>query len=181
MKPVVIINEERLRNFGACSGLRDRFVADHANGFDIGGLYGTDEEAAAVWAVLFASEWKRQIGWAIGVGLLPAKIRADLRWANLRWANLRGADLRGADLSEADLSGASLRGADLSWANLSEANLSEATLRGASLDGANLSWANLRGADLRGANLSGAIWNKSTIWPAGFTPPENIPTGEVKK
>ena len=70
---------------------------------------------------------------------------------NLTRANLSGADLYGANLS----------GANLSWANLREADLREA---------------DLRGADLREADLSGADWDESTIWPAGFTPPENIPT-----
>ncbi len=140
-KPSLIITEQVLTNFGACAGLRDKFVAENPNGFDIGGLWGTDEEAQEVWAILFASEWKKQVGWAIGAGLLPARIRANLRWANLRWANLRWANLRWADLRWANLCGADLREANLSEANLSEANLSEA----------NLSEANLYRADLRGA------------------------------
>lgn len=100
---------------------------------------------------------------------------ADLDEANLTRANLYGADLRSADLSSADLSGADLQGI----------NLSRASLRGANLLGANLTCrsvahpvphADLRGADLTEANLSGAnlqkiVYDSSTRWPAGFTPP----------
>jgi uncharacterized protein YjbI with pentapeptide repeats len=147
----MIVNETVLKNFNACTSLRNRFVAQHPNGFDISGLWGTDEEAQAVWAILFASEWKTQIGWAISVGLLPARIRA-----NLSRADLSRADLSRADLSRADLSGANLRWADLSGANLRWANLRWADLRWADLRWADLSGADLSGADLSGADLSGA-------------------------
>ena len=66
-------------------------------------------------------------------------------------------------------------------------------VRGVNLKGANLTGANLVGANftddyelgpddleinvgglenLEGANFQGAIWDESTVWPEGFTPPE---------
>lgn len=102
----MIINRQVLENFHACTKLKEKFCKDHPNGLDISGLWGTDDEAQLVWAVIFASEWKYQIGWAISVGLLPARIRADLSNANLSNADLSNANLRWADLSNADLSGA---------------------------------------------------------------------------
>lgn len=151
MKRMMIVDDELLRNFGACVELRKEFTRTHPNGFDIGGLWGTDEEAEVVWAVLFASGWKRQIGWAVNVGLLPARIRA-----NLRGANLSGADLVGVKLSNANLSNANLSGADLCKADLYKADLRGANLCGAHLREADLSRANLYKADLTGANLYGA-------------------------
>jgi len=160
---IMIITRETLENFNACSNLIGEFEQDHPNGLDISPLWGTDEEAQAFWSVVFASEWKRQISWCIGVGLIPARIRANLSRADLSEANLRG-----ANLYRANLIGADLRGANLYRANLSEADLSEADLRGADLRGANLYRANLSEADLRWAK-----WNKHTFWPNGFEPERN--------
>ena len=134
----------------------------------------------------------------VGIATLwfRSKNMKNLTRANLSWADLSAADLREADLRWANLTRASLSRADLRWANLREADLTRADLtradlREASLDGANLSWADLREADLREADLRGADlsrayltranlrwadWDESTIWPTGFTPPENIPT-----
>jgi uncharacterized protein YjbI with pentapeptide repeats len=140
-----------LRNFNACSELRDEFVRDHPHGLDISPLWGDDNQAGLLWAIIIASPWRRQIGWAIGKGLLPARIRADLSGADLSGANLRDAVLYGAVLSGAVLSGAVLYGADLRWANLSGANLRDAVLYGADLRRADLSGADLYGADLSGA------------------------------
>ena len=169
----MIITRERLENFGACHSLARKFAKDHPHGLDISPLWGTDEEAQMFWAIVFASEWKRQIGWCISVGLIPARIRANLSEANLSEADLRGADLYRANLIGADLRGANLYRANLSEAdlyraNLSEADLSEADLRGADLRGANLYRANLSEADLRWAK-----WNKHTFWPNGFEPERN--------
>ncbi len=51
-----------------------------------------------------------------------------------------------------------------------------ADLEGADLEGANLAGANLTEANLKGADFIGffgaAIWDESTVWPEGFTPPE---------
>jgi uncharacterized protein YjbI with pentapeptide repeats len=48
------------------------------------------------------------------------------------------------------------------------ADLTGANLEGAGLDGANLEGANLDGANLQGAVLLNALYDASTIWPAGF-------------
>ena len=123
---------------------------------------------------------------------------ADLRGANLRFADLTGAYLRDvrydystiwpedvrdvlrvwrgdkylfrADLHRADLRDAILSGADLRFADLTNANL-----RGADLNGADLTRAYLTDADLTGAILDDIIYDDSTIWPEGFTPPPSAP------
>jgi len=81
----------------------------------------------------------------------------------LRDAVLRGVNLRGMNLSGAILSGANLRDANLSYANLTAALLMGALLEGADLTGANLT----------GANLVGTVWDTSTIWPDGYTLPND--------
>ena len=180
----MIITTDMLANFDACERVAAKFGEQYPQGLNIAPLWGTAEEADALWKKILGCWLKRHIGWAIETGILPARIRANLGWANLYRAdlyraNLSGANLRGANLSGADLSGADLRGANLGWANLGWAdlrganlgwaNLGWADLRGAKLSGADLYRANLSGADLRGANLSGAKHNDHTTWPEGFT------------
>lgn len=87
---------------------------------------------------------------------------ADLRGQELMFANLQGADFSGATLNGADLSGADLSGANFSGANLTNANLSDAVLFGADFTGARLNM----------ANLQFVLWDDSTVWPVGFTPPD---------
>ncbi|MCL4301923.1 MAG: pentapeptide repeat-containing protein [Anaerolineae bacterium] len=92
-----------------------------------------------------------------------------LNAVNLQGANLSGANLPhhalGGDLSGANLSGVNLDVADLKWTNFTGANLSGARLTWAILSGANLT-----DADLTGTNLNKAMYDKNTIWPAGFDP-----------
>ncbi|GAB2672255.1 pentapeptide repeat-containing protein [Nocardia goodfellowii] len=112
-----------------------------------------------------------------GAGLSGANLsNAGLIRANLSGANLRDADLSSAVLFGANLSGAHSSGADLSRAALIGANLRDADLRDANLSeaflsGANLIHANLSGANLREADLSEILYDDSTLWPTGFTPP----------
>ena len=102
-----VINPKTLENFGPCSPAKDEFEKKFPKGFDIGPLWGTEEEANDKWGEILADPLlKKHVGWAIDVGILPARIRADLseadlRWANLRWADLNRADLNGANLSQA--------------------------------------------------------------------------------
>ena len=84
----MIITRQVLENFGACKSLLETFCQDHPHGLDISALWGTPEEAQNFWSVVFASRWKSLIGWAIGVGLLPSRIRADLSDADLYRADL---------------------------------------------------------------------------------------------
>jgi uncharacterized protein YjbI with pentapeptide repeats len=124
-----------------------------------------------------------------GANLIGARLGgADLIGATLRVADLSGANLHRATLHTADLSAARLVGALLDRADLSrallfgahlyKADLSGADLRGADLAEAQLVGANLVGANLVGANLAGAHWNKSTIWPDGYQPPDSsVPDG----
>lgn len=98
-------------------------------------------------------------------------------WQNplgLNAVNLQGANLSGANLPHhalgGDLSGANLSGVNLDVADLKRTNLTGANLSGARLTWAILSGANLTNADLTGANLDKAMYDKNTIWPAGFDP-----------
>ena len=97
----MIITRQTLENLNACELLLEAFCQDHPHGLDISALWGTPEEAQNFWSVVFASRWKSLIGWAIGVGLLPSRIRADLSYANLSDADLSDADLYRADLCKA--------------------------------------------------------------------------------
>lgn len=87
---------------------------------------------------------------------------ADLRGQELMFANLQGADFRGAILVGVDLSGADLSGANFTNANLTNANLSETVLFGTDFTGVRLTR----------TNLQFVLWDDSTIWPSGFTPPD---------
>jgi hypothetical protein len=111
---------------------------------------------------------------------------ANLEGANLSGASLSDANLRNADLRNADLAGADLLGTDLEGANLKGADLSDVRLNGARLRGADLTNVVLRGADLYDANLIGAClldaeWDRTTVWPKGFTPPPPKGTAMPKK
>jgi len=133
----MIITNEILENFGACNGAKSAFAVEFPDGLDISGLWGDADLRQNTWMTLFSSPvCKKNLGWAIYVGLIPARITA-----NLSRADLTGADLTGANLTEADLSRANLTGANLTRADLT---------------GANLTGADLGGADLTGANLTGA-------------------------
>ena len=132
----MIITNEILENFGACNGAKSAFAVEFPDGLDISGLWGDANQRHNTWMkIISSSVCKKNLGWAIYVGLIPARITADLAGADLTGANLAGADLTGANLA-----GANLRGADLSRAYLA---------------GANLAGANLAGADLSRAYLAG--------------------------
>jgi membrane protein implicated in regulation of membrane protease activity len=112
----------------------------------------------------------------------------DLSGAVLISANLSDAHGEGATLACAQWARASktptcsqyananLTGATLTSAHLSSADLTDAILVGTDLTGADLTAAKLYGADLSGATLTGAqldgiVYDRSTKWPNGFTPP----------
>jgi len=113
---------------------------------------------------------------------------ADMHMVNLSYCVANGETKLGrADLKHANLTGSKLIGVDLNEANLQIANLCDANLNRARLRNANLSFANLRGtdlsqADIRGANFSNSdlsdtnlklsLFDKQTVWPAGFHPTE---------
>ena len=125
----MIIDLDMLVRFGACKLQRDEFAARFPNGLDVSGLWGTAEERSTTWRILLADEFlRRNAGWAIANGLVPARITANLRGANLTGANLTGANLWGANLTDANLWGANLTRADLTGANLTDANLWGANL-----------------------------------------------------
>ena len=86
----------------------------------------------------------------------------DLRGRELFYANFQGANLSGAIMSGMDLTGADFTGANLTGANLI----------GATLDYAYFFGANLTGAQLTRVSMSGIVWDDTTIWPAGFVPPD---------
>ena len=113
----MIITNEILEKFGACNGAKSAFAVEFPDGLDISGLWGDADLRQNTWMTLFSSPvCKKNLGWAIYVGLIPARITA-----NLSRADLTGADLSRAGLSRADLTGADLGGADLTGANLTGA------------------------------------------------------------
>ena len=129
-------------------------------------------------------------------------LAANLGGAIFYKCNLQDAHFVKANLQRAVFEKANLQGAKLSLANLKEANLKECNLRGATLwysdfTGANLQKANLQGANLQGAEtdahfciymgakgltyeqVADAIWDETTRWPLGFSPP--APRRDEKK
>jgi len=113
----MIITNEILEKFGACNDDKSAFAGEFPDGLDISGLWGDADLRQNTWMTIFSSPvCKKNLGWAIYVGLIPARITA-----NLSRADLTGADLSRAGLSRADLTGADLGGADLTGANLTGA------------------------------------------------------------
>ncbi|MDP3183063.1 MAG: pentapeptide repeat-containing protein [Desulfobaccales bacterium] len=142
-------------------------------------------------ALLAEANLQRAVLWHAnlqGANLWQANLqRADLMSANLhgallmstnfQWASLSGAKLQWAQLTGANLQRTNLNGANLMGANLQKANLQETSLMGANLQGTILAEAKLQGADLQEAEgltlgqIAGALWDESTHWPKGFSPP----------
>ena len=138
----MIITNEILEKFGVCNDAKSAFAGEFPDGLDISGLWGDANQRQNTWMTIFSSPvCKKNLGWAIYVGLIPARITANLAGANLTKANLTGANLTGADLRWADLRWANLTGANLTGANLSRADLTGANLTGADLSRADLTWA----------------------------------------
>jgi len=112
---------------------------------------------------------------------------AALGEANFQGANLFQTNLQGAVLWAANLQGAGLQEANLQASFLVEANLQGTVLDAANLQGANLFRTNLQGADLRGAKgltseqVAEAIWDETTRWPEGFSPPPPTESKEEKR
>jgi membrane protein implicated in regulation of membrane protease activity len=100
---------------------------------------------------------------------------ATLVNTNFSYAVLLGTDLSSAYLHDAVLDGADLESADLSYANLESASLVDTNLRRANLKGANLRKSSLSGADLTDTDLTDILYDATTVWPLGFTPPPSRP------
>lgn len=100
---------------------------------------------------------------------------AALTRTNLSYALLIGSNLSTAYCNQAVLEGADLETTNLSYADLESASLVDANLRSANLSGADLRGANLTGAVLRDTDLTGILYNASTVWPRGFSPPPSRP------
>jgi len=110
---------------------------------------------------------------------------ANLRFASLSWANCKGSSLFGCDLRDADLSNADLRSmtlaeADLSGANLIGVNMNSSTLsidekqnfdREYSAISAPYTSGPMPETILESANFTNILWDETTMWPEGFTPP----------
>ena len=93
----MIIDTNMLNSFGASCDAPKEFKKRFPDGLDIGGLWRSGEERAATWEQILSDSFLRKyISWAIDVGILPARITA-----NLHKADLYGANLYGANLSEA--------------------------------------------------------------------------------
>ncbi|MDT7765704.1 MAG: hypothetical protein QOC63_5124 [Mycobacterium sp.] len=96
--------------------------------------------------------------------------------ARFRGARMSSMDLTGVSLIAADLAGATinfsnLTGADLSSTDLTKADLFHADLTGATLNNAVFTGADLTEAQLTRTTLDGVVYDSSTKWPSGFTPP----------
>jgi hypothetical protein len=108
--------------------------------------------------------------------------KANLTSAYLQRATLRKAKITSADLTSAWMDDADLEGAILMFSNLAETRLPGANLKGAKFYDAKLKKTRLQRADLRGADfggatleelyLEGAVYDDSTVWPEGFSPPD---------
>lgn len=104
--------------------------------------------------------------------------RASFRGASLNNVNFTGANLTESDL-RSDVTNVRFTNADLVGANMCGLALNSyagsVDLSGARMYGANLSGAHLEGTDLskaflHGVILDGASWDRTTTWPANFTP-----------
>ncbi|BDT96927.1 hypothetical protein IFM12275_69030 (plasmid) [Nocardia sputorum] len=115
------------------------------------------------------------------LGPEPLADKLDLRLTCLAGGDFSEVMLSHADFTRANLASVNLTHAFIPYSNFTDADLTGAnlinTLLGAAnLTGANLTGANLTGADLRGANLTRTdltriIYDLTTQWPDGFTPP----------
>jgi uncharacterized protein YjbI with pentapeptide repeats len=107
----------------------------------------------------------------------PVPNFTDENWDEIDWqaAWLPGTDMDGGSFVHTNLKGANLVGASMKDADLTGINLNDALLDGANLSNAKLHDADLRRtsfkeADLSGADLTGALYDDTTVWPAGFDP-----------
>ena len=99
-------------------------------------------------------------------------MRLDLSDAEIVDGKLNGANMEGINLSDAffkntKMVGCNLRGADLRRTQFDYCTLSESDLTGADLTGAQLESPFQGGSTKLGA----IVYDESTIWPEGFTPP----------
>jgi uncharacterized protein YjbI with pentapeptide repeats len=109
---------------------------------------------------------------------------ANLRKASLWSCKVETAKFAHADLTDARMAfihadSASFEGAKLRGCDIHIATLTNVRFRGADLTGAKLDFSWLEGADFTGATLQDvdftrARYNERTIFPKGFTPPENM-------
>jgi uncharacterized protein YjbI with pentapeptide repeats len=84
--------------------------------------------------------------------------------------DLRNTDLRGAEFYNVHLEWTDFWGAHLDGAQFWGAVLRNAKLERAHLNRANLRAAKLEGASLENADVTEAIFDRETVWPAGFDP-----------
>lgn len=103
--------------------------------------------------------------------------RCSFAGADLRHATLDGSFFTMCDFSKADLRAASLRGASFGGCSFRSADLRDADLNYVRLSRVDTGDPErgitvFTGAKLDGARLDHAAYDDSTVWPAGFTPPE---------
>jgi uncharacterized protein YjbI with pentapeptide repeats len=108
--------------------------------------------------------------------------KANLKGAYLEKTNLQRAKITSADLTSAWMHDANLERASFLFSKLEDTQLQGANLKGARFYDAKLIRTRLQRADLRGADLSGAeltelrmddaLYDESTKWPDGFSPPD---------
>jgi len=162
----MIINRDVVENFDHCGRIiTDEFEERFPDGLNISGLWGKEKERKVVWDMLLDDDFLvEQIGWAISVGILPARMLIDGKELKLG-----SVALCGVDISEMDLRGIDLFETNLREANLYKSNLHKAKLCSINLSRANLRSTNLNEAFLRGSNLSGASLNGASIREANLS------------
>jgi len=163
---MVLSANDLISNFDLCS-VPAAFNIVFSRGLDLSPLWGTLEEASALWLKILGSPLKNCVGDAMERGILPNRIRVQSN--ALVGFDLEGANLQGANLRTLNFKAASMRSVDLYATNLMSANFSGADLRNA-----NISYADLCGANFTDANLDGVDFHQSgyaprnTKWPEGF-------------
>ncbi len=129
---------------------------------------------------------------AIAVGVLIAKapksvealcglpLKASGTSGNLEGCPVSGQDFAGNSYTDWTISRTDMTGANFSrtnwssssivYSNLTGANFQDCTMNGVKLNGSNLSGANFGGCSFKNVSLGGASYDKTTVFPEGFTP-----------
>lgn len=106
-------------------------------------------------------------------------IRAKLESCNFRDCNFKNANLGSANLSWSRFTNSDLSGANLAKANLEDATLDRANLSGVDATGVKFIDGSILGSNFKDAKLKGTKWrgcafDDQTVFPKGFTLPEEM-------
>jgi uncharacterized protein YjbI with pentapeptide repeats len=149
--------------------LRTRLVGARLHNVDLSYamLRATDLRTATIANVNFTlAVFDRDTKWPTGFtpggrGLVGPDI-------NMTGLDLRGIEAGGGGGRYVDVSGGNLTSANLERMDLTGANFSGTILTGANLRGAGIPGVDFTGATMADALVSGAIYDATTLWPAGY-------------